>query len=154
MVEIYGAHKTSVEKIKHALGVGPGDAMPSRESAEDRIGKIPGVLAARVEAACCEQRRMILYVGIEEKDAPHFDFHSTPSGDVTLAPGLADKYREFLDAVAGSIRGRNADEDLTNGYSLMADPECRNLQMDFIPLVARDLTLVDQIGRASCRERV
>lgn len=144
-IEIYGAHKIPVQKIKIALGVGPGDLMPSREGVEDRIGKIPGVVAARVEAACCDQRKMILYVGVEEKDARHFDFHPTPTGDITLAPGLADKYRDFLNAVAGSIRGRNADEDLTNGYSLMADPECRNLQQDFIPLVGRDLTLLDQV---------
>jgi hypothetical protein len=148
-IEIYGAHKTSVEKIKKALGVEPGDLMPSRESVEGRIDKIPGVLAARVEAACCDQRKTILYVGVEEKDAPHFDFHPAPTGDVTLAPGLADKYREFLDAVSGSIRGRNADEDLTNGYSLMADPECRTLQLDFVPLVARDLTLINQVLRES-----
>jgi hypothetical protein len=145
MIEIYGAHKTPVKKIRTALGVSPGDPMPSREGIEDRIGKIPGVVAARVEAACCDQRKMILYVGVEEKDAPHFDFHPAPTGDIALAPGLADKYRDFLDAVSGSIRGRNADEDLTNGYSLMADPECRNLQSDFIPLVARDLALVSLV---------
>ena len=149
MIEIYGAHKSSVQNIEHALAVSPGDPMPSRESAEERIGKVPGVLAARVEAACCEQRQMILYVGVEEKDAPHFDFHLAPTGDVTLAPGLADKYRDFLDAVAGSIRGRNADEDLTNGYSLMADPECRGLQLGFIPLVTRDLALIDRVLRES-----
>jgi hypothetical protein len=149
LIEIYGAHKTSVQKIKTAVGVGPGDPMPSRDGIEDRVGKLPGVLAARVEAACCDQRKMILYVGVEEKDAPHFDFNPTPTGDLTLAPSLEDKYREFLDAVAGSIRGRNADEDLTNGYSLMADPECRNLQSDFIPLVTRDLTLIDHVVRES-----
>ena len=149
VIEVYGAHKTSVKKIKATMGVSPGGLMPSRDSIEDRLEKLPGVLAARIEAACCDQRNMILYVGIEEKDAPHFDFHPEPTGDVTLAPGLADKYRDFLDAVSGSIRGRNADEDLTNGYSLMADPECRNLQQDFIPLVARDLALVGQVVRES-----
>ena len=147
LIEIYGAHKVSIEKIRHALGVAEGDPMPSRQAIEDRIGKIAGVVAARVEAECCEQRGMILYVGVEEKDAPHFDFHPAPASDITLAPGLTSKYREFLEAVAGSIRGRNADEDLTNGYSLMADPECRKLQQEFIPLVARDLALVNQVVR-------
>lgn len=149
LIEIYGAHKVPVQKIKTALGVVEGDSLPSRESVEDRLDKIPGVVAARVEAECCEQRNMILYVGVEEKDAPHFDFHPAPTGDITLAPGVFDKYREFLDAVAGSIRGHNADEDLTNGYSLMADPECRKLQEEFIPLVARDFALIGQVLRES-----
>jgi hypothetical protein len=51
--------------------------------------------------------------------------------------------------VSASIRGKNADEDLTNGYSLMADPECREIQQSFIPLVANNLALVDQVLRES-----
>ena len=117
----------------------------SREDAEDRIGKIPGVVASRIEAACCEDRKMVLYVGVEERDAPHFEFRPTPSGDVALPEDIVNNYHALLDAVAASIRGRNADEDLTNGYSLMADPECRELQQTFLPMLARDLALVDQV---------
>jgi hypothetical protein len=148
-IEVYGAHKVSVQKIKTALGAREGGPMPSREAAEERIGKLSGVVAARIEAACCDGRGMILYVGIEEKDAPHFEFHPAPTGDITLAPSVMDQYREFLDSVADSIRGRNADEDLTNGYSLMADPDCRKLQQEFIPLAARDLALIVQVLRES-----
>jgi hypothetical protein len=149
LIEIYGAHKVSLKKIRTALGVSEGDAMPSRDNVEDRIDKIPGIVASRVEAACCEDRKMILYVGVEEKDAPHFDFHPAPTGDVALAADLAAKYHEFLDEVGASMRAGKPDEDLTNGYSLMADPECRTLQQDFVPLVARDLVLVDRVLRES-----
>ena len=31
----------------------------------------------------------------------------------------------------------------------MADPECRQLQQAFLPLVARDLTLIDRVLRQS-----
>ncbi len=148
-IEIYGARRVSVQKIRTALGAGPGDFLPSRGDAEERIDKVSGVVASRVEAACCEQKKPILYVGIEERGAPHVEFHPAPSGDAAVPAELADKYHAFLDAVAGSIRGRNADEDLTNGYSLMADPQCRDLQQSFIPLVARDLTLIDHVVRES-----
>ncbi len=146
VIEIYGASKVSVKKIKSALGVSEGDALPgSREDAEDRISKIPGIVASRIEAACCDNQRMVLYVGVEERDAPHFEFRPIPIGEVALAEDIVNNYQVLLDAVAASIRGRNADEDLTNGYSLMADPECRQLQQAFVPLVARDLPLVDQV---------
>ncbi len=148
-IEIYGAHKVSVQKIRSALGAGPGDFLPSREDAEERIDKVSGVVASRIEATCCDQRKPILYVGIEERDSPHVEFHPNPSGTVTLPPELTDKYQAFLDAVGDSIRGKNADEDLTNGYSLMADPECREIQRSFIPLVANNLTLVDRVLRES-----
>lgn len=149
LIEIYGAHKVPIKKIQAALGVNPGDAMPSREGTEDRIDKIPGIVASRVEASCCDGGKMILYVGVEEGDEPHFDFHPAPTGDVTLAPDVASKYREFLDEVGASMHASKSDEDLTNGYSLMADPACRALQQDFVPLVARDLTLLDQVVRQS-----
>ena len=149
VIEVYGARKGAVEKIKSALGANQGDRLPSREEAEDRIDKIPGITASRVEAVCCEDRRMILYIGVEERGGPHFEYHPAPAGQVTLPAELFGKYQTFLDAVAGSIRGRNADEDLTNGYSLMADPECRELQQSFIPPVEHDLATVDKVVRES-----
>jgi hypothetical protein len=138
-----------VEKIRTAIGAKEGDTLPSRAGAEERIDKLSGVLGSRVEAACCEQQRAVLYVGIQEKNEPHVDYHPAPTGDITLSPDLADKYQKFLDNVADSIRGHNADEDLTNGYSLMADPECRELQQSFIPLADRDLNVINRVLRES-----
>lgn len=149
LIEIYGVRKVSVEKIRAAIGANAGDSLPSRATAEERIDKISGVLASRVEAACCQDRRMVLYVGIEEKDEPHVEYHPMPTGDIVLSPDLMDSYRKFLDNVAESIRGRNADEDLTNGYSLMADPGCRELQQTFLPLVDRDLNVINRVLRES-----
>jgi hypothetical protein len=40
--------------------------------------------------------------------------------------------------VEDSIRYKNADEDLTNGYSLMADPDCRSIQKGFLTAVEAD----------------
>ncbi|MBV8896434.1 MAG: hypothetical protein JO051_07975, partial [Acidobacteriaceae bacterium] len=62
---------------------------------------------------------------------------------------LTGNYHTFLDTVAGSIHAGPADEDLTNGYSLMADSQCRELQQAFIPFVANDLTLIDRVLRES-----
>lgn len=149
LVEIYGIRKVSSQKIRAALGAAPGGPLPSREDAEERIDKVSGVIVSRVEAACCDGRNMVLYVGVEERDAPHIDYHPNPTGDVTLPPELFTAYHNFLDEVAGSLRGRNADEDLTQGYSLMADPECRRIQESFIPAVAANLALVDRVIRES-----
>lgn len=149
IIEIYGAHKVQVEKIRKALGAEEGGPLPSREDAEDRIDKLPGIVAARIEATCCENRGMILYVGVQEKDAPHFEFHAAPTGDIKVPVELEGNYRTFLDCVAESIHGNAADEDLTNGYSLMADSQCRQLQQSFIPFVEHDLNLLDQVIRQS-----
>jgi hypothetical protein len=148
-IEIFGAEKLPVQKIRAAIGAKEGDLLPSRGEAEERIDKISGIVASRLEAVCCEQGNLILYVGIEEKNSPHFEFHLPPTGEVKLPDDLSHLYQDLLDAVAASIRGRNADQDLTNGYSLMADPDARMIQLKMIPLVARDLQILDRAVRES-----
>jgi hypothetical protein len=149
LIEIYGDHKVSENKIRAALAAKVGDMLPSRQDAEARIDKVPGVLASRVEAACCSGSGMILYVGVEERDDPHVQYHDAPTGDITLPASLFDGYRKLLENVEASIRGHNADQDLTNGYSLMADPESRELQLSFLPPVAENLALIDRVLRES-----
>jgi hypothetical protein len=150
LIEVFGAHKVPLHKILAALGAKAGDALPAGEAAEERINKVSGVSASRLEAVCCASGgRMILYVGIEERDAPHLELHPAPTGDARLPDELYNGYLSLLEAVGGSIRGRNADEDLTNGYSLMADPDSRLVQQGFIPLVETNLKLLDQVVRES-----
>ncbi len=148
-IEIYGARKASVEKIKSAIGAKPGDLPPARPDLEQRVNKVPGVVASRVEAACCIEKRMVLYVGIEEPEGPHLDYHPQPEGTETLAQDILDNYHAFLESLAVSIRQKGADEDFTAGYSLMADSETRAIQEKFRPLVARDLFLIDRVLRNS-----
>lgn len=148
-IEIYGAHKASVEKIKAAIGAKPGDLPPARPDLEERVNKVPGVVASRAEASCCIEKKMVLYVGIEEPGGPHLDYHPQPQGTETLAQDILDNYHAFLESVSVSIRQKGADEDFTAGYSLMADSETRSIQEKFRPLVARDLLLIDRIVRDS-----
>ena len=150
IIEVYGTHKVSLQKIRAALRVTEGDALPlSREDAEDRIAKISGVVASRIEAVCCTQGKMVLYVGVEEKNAPHFEFRPSPAGDRVLPQDIVDTYRTLMDAIAASMHGHNADEDLTNGYSLMVDPDCRRMQQSFVAMAAQNLSAVDEVLRQS-----
>lgn len=148
-IEIFGNRKVSAAKIQRALGAKPGGPLPSREGAEERIDKIPGIVASRLEAVCCQEGNLTLYVGVQERDAPHFEFHPPPSGDATIPLDLMTLYNSLLSNVASSIRGHNADQDLTNGYSLMADPASRAIQEKLIPLVASDLKTLDLVVRSS-----
>jgi hypothetical protein len=149
-VEIYGAHKSSVEKIRAALGVHEGSPLPSSKgNVEDRIDKVPGVIASRLEAACCLDGKTILYVGIEEKDSLHIEYRPEPDGDITLQSELTDNYAAFLDAVNQSIRGGQHDENLSHGYSLMADAAAQERQRAFIPLAAKYLETVHRVIRDS-----
>lgn len=148
-IEIYGNRHASASKIRNALQAKPGDPLPSREEAEERINKVTGVLASRIQATCCSGRNLTLYVGIEERDAPHIEFHPAPAEDVSLPEDLWGNYQAFIDAVSASIRDDAAAQDLTHGYSLMQQQDGNAIQHKFLPLAARDLGLLDKVIRTA-----
>lgn len=150
-IEVYGAHKSSEKKIRSALGLEEGGVLlASPEELENRVNKVSGVITSSIEAVCCDGKRPVLYVGVEEKNTPHFDFHATPDRHIVLPKEMVDSYHSFLDDVAASMgKSGQPDEDLTHGYSLMADPDCRDLQQSFIGIASRDLSVLDEVIRKS-----
>jgi hypothetical protein len=149
-IEIYGAHKVSLNKIRTVLKVKEGSPLPSSKGRlEDDLEKIPGVVASRVEAACCLDGKTILYVGIEEKGAPHIEFRPEPNGSTVLPEELKDTYSDFLDAVDQSIRLADKGENLSLGYSLMQNPGARAAQEKFVSLSAKYLPILHEVVRTS-----
>jgi hypothetical protein len=109
-IDLYGLRKVSAESILQAGKLRTGQPLPpSKGELEEAIEKVPGVLRARVEVKCCEDQGAILFVGIEERDGPHVEFHSEPSGNATPPPGMMEAYQKFLDALrrSGSQSGRD-----------------------------------------------
>lgn len=148
-IEVYGAHHVSPEKIKSTLDLKPGSPLPSRIAAEEKLDRISGVVASHLEAICCDGSKTVLYIGIEERNAPHIEYHSAPNANLTLPQEITDKYQSVIDFTIASMHSNKADEDLTNGYSLMADPDARQMQQALIPLVEANLATVDKVLRQS-----
>ena len=147
-INFYGLHRVPAERILNTLKLKPGDPLPpSKGEMEDRIGKIPGVVLAQVEAVCCEGADAVLFIGVEEKGAPHAAFGSEPSGSAELPQELTDSYHEFLGAVERAAREGRVDEDLTAGHSMMANPEARALQARFLAFAAENLALLRDVVR-------
>ena len=134
IIDFYGLHKTPEAKVRQALGAKEGDPLPaSKGDTEERIDKISGVVESHLEAVCCESGQMILYVGIEEKGAPHFEVREAPEGEVQLPEDVQKTYRRFVEASRPGQRG----EDLTQGHTLSSNPEAREIQEQFVP-IAKD----------------
>lgn len=147
-IEFYGLHNLTPERILGAIKLGTGDPLPpSKGALEDRIAEIPGVVLAHVEAVCCQGRRTILFIGIEERGGGHASFRSPPSGEATLPQELLDTYQQFLGAVTRAAgQGRTA-EDLTAGHSRMDDPAARALQDRFAAFAAEHVDLLRSVLR-------
>ncbi len=139
-IEIYGLRKVPEARVLKTLGVTQGDPLPrAKTNVEDRIAEVPGIVRARLEATCCDEGKVVLYVGVEEKGSPHFDLRTPPEEDIGLPKDITDAYRQFLAAVNQAVRRKNTAEDLTNGHSLMADPDCRDIQYRFVELAEKYL---------------
>jgi len=149
-IEFYGLHKLGEQKLLHTLRVKPGDRLPpSKSDLESELEQIPGVVLARVEAVCCDQGKTTLFIGIEEKGARHLEFRSPPAGNAVLPEDVTNTYQKFLEAVRDAAHRGSTAEDLTNGHSLMADPDARDLQLRFADFAGAHLPLVRQVLRES-----
>lgn len=151
VIEIFGAKKTPRDKILKALGALEGDPLPSSKvESEGRIELVPGVVRASIEAVCCESGRAILYVGVEEKGAEmHFEYNSPPAQELRLPEDLENEWMEFIGSLNVAVAAGKADEDLTQGHSLMADAAVRKSQTRFIEMAAAHVDLLRNVLRNS-----
>jgi hypothetical protein len=150
VIEFYGLRKLSPDKLAQVLHIKAGDPLPSSKGEmEDRLEEVSGVVQARVEALCCDAGNAILFIGIEERGAPHFAFRSEPNGDAVLPQQVIDTYQKFMETVQSAARREKMAEDLTQGHSLMADPEPRAQQEKFVEIARERLPLLREVVRSS-----
>ena len=146
VLDFYGVRKVGEERIRKTAGVHEGDRLPGSKAAiEDRIEKIPGILAARLEAVCCTDQQAIVYIGVEERDSSHFEFRPLPTGTETLPAELLDTYRTFLRVFEEGVRAGNTGEDLSQGHRLSENPAARSYQEQFVALADENLSTLRQV---------
>jgi len=149
-LDFYGLHKVSESQVRKTLGVREGDRMPaSKGDAEAKLDQISGVVESHLEAVCCDNGQTVLYVGIEEKGAPHFDLREPPEREVALPDEIVGTYNRFLEAAQAAARRGSTDEDLTHGHPLMADGSARAVQEMFPALADQYLLQIRDVLRNS-----
>jgi len=150
VIDFYGLRKISESQVRKILGVREGDLLPaSKGDAEGKLDQIPGVVESHLEAVCCDAGRTILYVGIEERGATHFDLREPPEGAVVLPEEIVAAYGRFLEAAHDASRRGSTDEDLTHGHPLMADGAARAVQEMFPALADAHLAEIREVLRSS-----
>jgi hypothetical protein len=145
-INLYGLHKVTAEKILSATGLRAGGSLPgSRGDLEDAIEKISDVVQARVEAVCCQGNTAALFIGIEERGAPHSAFRSEPAGEAALPRDLLDAYQQFLTALTRAAARGNTTEDLTSGHSVLDDADASALQPRLVTFAAEHLNALHDV---------
>ncbi len=153
IIDFYGRHKLGEDLLRKSLGFREGDPLPkSKGDTEEALEQMKEVVGARLEAACCEDGKAILYVGLEEKGAPHFDYNAPPIGEARLSEEIHLQYGAFLAAVQKAIRSGPVNEHLAEGHSLMENPEAYAIQMKFLDLARENLQQLRDVLRESGSE--
>ena len=156
LIDFYGVRKASTDRIQKELGLRVGGPLPAKTLTEDKLEAIGGIVAGHLEAACCVNGQAILYIGVEEKGAPHFDLNAPVDGAaVPLLPGeIRDTYRALLEALATASRNGFTAEDWTRGHSLITDGPSRLLQLKLIELAEPNREVLAQaLARGDDEER-
>jgi hypothetical protein len=152
-IDIYGARKTPRERILTELKLSEGDLLPaSKGDLEERLEQLSEVAGVRVEALCCTEAGVQLFVGIAERGGPHFAFRSAPRDESFLPDEVVQIYRSLVRAMEDAGRRGQLQQDLTQGHALMAEPQGRAFQEKLRAYVADHLKFVRAVLRNSADE--
>jgi hypothetical protein len=148
-VQIYGNRKVSEADIRKVIGAREGGHLPkSKGEVEERLMELPNVTGANLFAACCDNGKTILYVGIDERGAVHFDFNDEPENDqISLPPAIVKAYADFLNATAEAARSGDTSEILSDGHSLMHNAKVRYIQLGFVAMADENKAILKQVLR-------
>ncbi len=136
--------------FKEGDSISYGDELPRTfTDSERRLLKVPGVIRAHTEVVCCDDGRVIVYVGIQERGAPTMRLRAEQRGKARLADDVVAAGDEFSKAFGVAVLRGEANEDRSQGHSLLADPATRAIQERFLVYAKRDLPQLRLVLRSS-----
>jgi hypothetical protein len=157
IIDLYGLGSLPAADVRKTLTFKEGDSISFASAErpaflaenEQRLAALPGVLKASLNAVCCEEGQVIVYVGLQQKGQPATPFRDAPTGSVRLAADVLQAGREYVDANMGAVMRGGATEDDSQGHALTHDPIARAIQDKFIGFASRDLAKLRQVLRES-----
>lgn len=134
IIDYYGEKKISTDRLAKALGVKVGDPLPPNKlDLEDLIAEVGDVARSHVEATCCAEGQAILYVGVEERGARHFEPRMIVVGqELGLPP--ADQ----VDALIVAARDADDPSIRADATALLGDATPSQAVIDALQYIVQD----------------
>lgn len=154
-IDLFGLKTVPAADVRRALTFKEGDTLNAggrrpavMVDSERQVGALPGVERARINVVCCEQGKLVVYVGVEERNAPStVRFLAPPAGAVRLAADVLDAEKAFETAFGGAIQRGDFAEDDSRGHAFFHDPATRAVQERFVALAERDRERLREVLR-------
>lgn len=134
VIDFYGQRKISPEKLLKSLGVKEGQPLPgSKLDLEERLDKVGDVVQSHVEAVCCSGADAVLYAGVEERNAPHFETRSLEAGEDLKLPAADD-----LEGLREALRKADEASVRADAVALLGEAKPSQAIVEDLQYAARD----------------
>ena len=145
IIDFYGLRALSQADVSRTLPFHEGQSLPSAHNERkellartvENLKRLPGVADAQVTPVCCEQGRLMLYIGIQEIGSQAWHFADQPQGAVRLPAEVVNTGKKLDDALMQAVQQGRSEEDDSNGYALAKDPASRALQLQYVAFAAQ-----------------
>ncbi|HVS50988.1 MAG TPA: HEAT repeat domain-containing protein [Opitutaceae bacterium] len=132
-INFYGYTGLDLNRLRAALPFHEGDPFPSREqlaAARAPFAAAIGRNRVKFSPNCClPDGSALLFVGIEEPNAPPLVFNPKPTGEVRLPADFVQLHVDHMRAIASGVEQGKGGGDESQGYRLMEYPPARALEL-------------------------
>jgi hypothetical protein len=158
IIDLFGLSRVSAGHVREALTFKEGDSISPGDdgrpavvtASEERVARVPGIARARITLVCCDQGRVIVFVGVEERGTTTMlRFRPAPLGTARLAADIVQSGEEFSKAIMLAVQRGDAAEDRSQGHAFTHDPATRAIQERWVVYANRDLPQLRLVLRSS-----
>jgi len=133
-IEFFGHKGVDTTALRKALPVREGDEWSEGANARLReaVARSIGKEATDVNTVCCtSDGGVLLFIGIPGGSYKTFAYGPAPKGHARVSTELGQLSARLEEAIGAAVRkgGDAAQEDDSNGYALIKDPQTRSIQM-------------------------
>lgn len=154
IVDVYGNSAISTETVRATAGVNEGDSISQRllaeRTIENSLEKVPGVKLAQTSVICCSSEgAYILFIGVAENDSSVLKFRKSPNLKIKLPGSYMSASEAFARRVDEAILAGEAEEDWSDGYSMIKYAPARRIQEKYLRWANSDFDGLKKVLRSS-----
>src|SRR3954447_2963726 len=132
--QFFGYKGLNLLAIQSGLPVHEGGAYTAstRQQIQTAVEQVLGRAPTDVAAICCDDHGdRLLYIGLPGRTVEFLPDNPAPTGEERLPSSIMNVYQRLNAALEAAVRkgGDSAQEEVSNGYSLVIDPTARALEL-------------------------
>jgi hypothetical protein len=147
IVDVYGARTLTAEQVRNAARITPGDSITRSVAfaAKSRLMQLPNVAVADVDIVCCNEGKIIVYLGVREKGDTALVFARPPVGSARLPANMIAAGKEFTKALQEAVLREETGESDSLGHSMMDYAPARAVQRRFRTYAAGNVATLQDV---------